>query len=151
MKQSISYYEALGVEQTASADEIRRAFRSLALDFHPDKFEGEARVRAERSFQAITEAFNVLSRPNLREKYDKDQSQGKASAGSMDRQEIARRLAAKGAQAFKDGQLGQAIEQLRHALDHDPEQARAHYFMGLVLGRMPGREREALRHGGESP
>ncbi len=52
----------------------------------------------------------------------------------------------KGAQAFKNGKLADAGEQLRIALDHDPELARAHYFMGLTLGRVPGREREALRH-----
>ncbi len=146
MNQSISYYEALGVEQTASGDEIRRAFRNLAKDSHPDKFDGEARVRAERRFQTITEAFNVLSRPDLREKYDQEAVRSSTSAAGMDRQEIARRLAAKGAHAYKDGKLGQAAEQLRLALDHDDKQARAHYFMGLTLCRLPGREREALRH-----
>lgn len=146
MNQSISYYEALGVEPTASAEDIRRAFRKLAKTFHPDNFDGDARVRAEKRFQAITEAFNVLNRPDLRDKYDRDAARSSSSAAGMDRKEIARRLAAKGAQAFKNGKLADAGEQLRIALDHDPELARAHYFMGLTLGRVPGREREALRH-----
>ena len=146
MSQSLSYYEALGVEPTASAEEIRRAFRKLAKTFHPDNFDGEARVRAEKRFQAITEAFNVLNRPNMREKYDREASRSSTSAAGMDRKEIARRLAAVGAKAYKNGKLAEAAEQLRLALDHDPELARANYFMGLTLGRLPGRERDALRH-----
>ena len=64
----------------------------------------------------------------------------------MDRAEIARRLAAKGAQILKEGRLAEAVETLQHAIDHDDECGRAHYFMGMTLAKVPGREKDSLRH-----
>ncbi len=145
MKDS-SFYETLGVEQGASEGEIRSAFRRLAKESHPDRLEGEARQRAEKDFQAITEAFNVLTRPDQREKYDKEISQGVSSVGGMDPQEISKRLAAKGAQSFKEGRNTEAIDLLRQSLDHDEGQARAHYFLGLALSKLVGKGRDGLRH-----
>ena len=141
-----THYETLGVERGASEADIRSAFRRLAKETHPDQLEGEARKRAERQFQSITEAFNVLTRPDQRERYDKEISQGVSSVGGMDPQEISKRLAAKGAQAFKEGRSSEAIEYLRHSLDHDEKQARAHYFLGLAFSKLAGRGRDGLRH-----
>lgn len=138
-------YDILGVDQDASEDEIRRAFRKLTLEHHPDRFQGDARARAEGRFQEITEAFNVLSRKASREKYDKELNAGGESTLS-DPKEIARRLAAKGAQAFKSGQLVEAADTLVLAVHHDDRNGRAHYFLGLTLLKLPGREREGLRH-----
>ena len=141
-----SYYETLGVEQGANESEIRSAFRRLAKESHPDRLEGEARQRAEKDFQAITEAFNVLTRPDQREKYDKEIAQGVSSVGGMDPQEISKRLAAKGAQSFKEGRVTEAIDFLRQSLDHDDKQARAHYFLGLAFSKLAGKGRDSLRH-----
>ena len=146
MKRVSTHYETLGIDRGASEAEIRSAFRKLATDSHPDKFDGQERVAAEKRFQAVTEAFNVLSRPDSREKYDTEISQGQTSVAGRYPKEIARLLAAKGAQSFKEGKPTDAISYLRQALDHDPGQARAHYFLGMVLGRAPGKAREALRH-----
>jgi curved DNA-binding protein CbpA len=145
VRQRISHYEALGVERDASTDSIRAAFRKLAREQHPDRFQGEARRRAEERFQEITEAFNILSRPDSREKYDRELFQG-GGGQAMDRREIARRLANKGAQSLRDGKLPEAVEDLRLAIDHDDDCSRAHYFMGIALGRLPDRHRDALRH-----
>jgi len=145
MRHRITHYEALGLERDASADAIRVAFRRLAREHHPDRFQGEARRRAEERFQEITEAFNILSRPDSREKYDRELFQGKDTQ-AMDRTEIARRLAAKGAQQLREGKLTDALESLRLAIDHDEECSRAHFFMGVALGRVADRQREALRH-----
>ncbi len=141
-----NHYETLGVEAGASESEIRTAFRALARDCHPDRLEGEARDRAEKKFQVITEAFNVLTRPDQRERYDKEISQGVSTVGGMDPQEISKRLAAKGAQAFKEGRSTEAIDYLSQALDHDEKQARAHYFLGLAFSKLPGKGRVGLRH-----
>lgn len=62
------YYEVLGVEKTASDDEIKRAFRKLAVKYHPDRNQGNA--EAEEKFKEINEAYQVLSDPDKRAKYD---------------------------------------------------------------------------------
>ncbi len=62
------YYGALGVKKTASADEIRRAFRKLARKYHPDVNPGDK--KAEERFKEISEANDVLSDPKKRKIYD---------------------------------------------------------------------------------
>ena len=62
------YYAALGVKKTASAEEIRKAFRKLARKYHPDVNPGDK--SAEEKFKAISEANDVLSDPKKRKVYD---------------------------------------------------------------------------------
>src|ERR1700752_1999868 len=62
------YYETLGVKKSASADEIRKAFRKLARKYHPDVNPGDK--AAEEKFKAISEANDVLSDPKKRKVYD---------------------------------------------------------------------------------
>lgn len=148
MAHRITLYDTLGVERDASEQEIRTAFRSLTKTRHPDRFSGGERAAAEARFQAITEAFNVLSRAESRERYDRELAQrmGGGTDAQMDAREIARRLAARGVEALRSGQLAAALEQLQLAVDHDPESDRANYFLGTALARIKGRERDALRH-----
>ena len=63
------YYEVLGVGQNASAEEIKKAFRKLALQHHPDKNPGDK--AAEERFREASEAYQVLSDPNRRSQYDR--------------------------------------------------------------------------------
>src|SRR4051812_34757725 len=62
------YYKILGVGKTASEDEIRKAFRKLARQYHPDVAGNKA--GAEDKFKEINEAYEVLSDPEKRRKYD---------------------------------------------------------------------------------
>src|SRR5579875_2144774 len=62
------YYATLGVKKTASAEEIRKAFRKLARKYHPDVNPGDK--SAEEKFKAISEANDVLSDPKKRKIYD---------------------------------------------------------------------------------
>lgn len=62
------YYKILGVEEKADADEIKRAYRKLARQHHPDVNPGDA--EAEERFKEISEAYHVLSDPERRRKYD---------------------------------------------------------------------------------
>jgi len=62
------YYEVLGVEKTASADEIKKAYRKLAKENHPDKNQGD--TEAEERFKEISEAYEHLSDPTKKQKYD---------------------------------------------------------------------------------
>ncbi len=63
------YYKILGVDRNASADEIKKAYRKLALKYHPDRNPGDK--AAEEKFKEINEAYQVLSDPEKRAKYDR--------------------------------------------------------------------------------
>src|SRR6266481_5123278 len=60
------YYKILGVEKTASEDEIKKAYRKLAHQYHPDKSGGD-----DKKFKEINEAYQVLSDKKKRENYDR--------------------------------------------------------------------------------
>src|ERR1700761_2820556 len=62
------YYEVLGVARTASAEEIKKSFRKLARQYHPDV--AKDKKKAEEKFKEINEAYEVLSDPAKRKKYD---------------------------------------------------------------------------------
>ena len=62
------YYEVLEVEKTASVDEIKKAYRKKAIQYHPDKNPGDK--VAEEKFKEAAEAYDVLSNPDKRARYD---------------------------------------------------------------------------------
>ncbi|HDN85261.1 MAG TPA: molecular chaperone DnaJ [Candidatus Aerophobetes bacterium] len=64
------YYEILGVSRDASIEEIKRAYRKLALQYHPDRVPPEKKKEAEEKFKEISEAYAVLSDPQKRKLYD---------------------------------------------------------------------------------
>jgi molecular chaperone DnaJ len=63
------YYELLGVSRTATDDELKKAFRKLAMQYHPDKNPGNA--EAEQTFKEINHAYDVLKDPDKRAAYDR--------------------------------------------------------------------------------
>lgn len=62
------YYAALGLEKTASADQIKKAYRKLAMKYHPDKNPDDK--KAEERFKELTESYAVLSDPEKKKQYD---------------------------------------------------------------------------------
>lgn len=71
------YYEVLGVAKGAADDEIKSAYRKLAIKYHPDKNKGDK--EAEEKFKEATEAYEVLRDPQKRAAYDQF---GKAGVGA---------------------------------------------------------------------
>jgi molecular chaperone DnaJ len=63
------YYETLGVERNASADDIKRAYRKMAMKYHPDRKPDDA--QAEDSFKQCAEAYEILSDQDKRQRYDR--------------------------------------------------------------------------------
>jgi molecular chaperone DnaJ len=77
-KQKRDYYEVLGVKRTATNDELRRAYRKLAREYHPDI---NASAEAEERFKEINEAYEVLSDTNRRAHYDRFGHAGNGMGG----------------------------------------------------------------------
>ena len=68
MAQKRDYYEVLGVDKSASEDEIKKAYRKIAIKYHPDRNPGDK--KAEEMFKEAAEAYNVLHDPQKRQRYD---------------------------------------------------------------------------------
>lgn len=85
------YYNVLGVERTASDDDIKKAYRKLAMTFHPDRNNGSS--EAEEKFKEITEAYDVLRDPDKRSMYDRYGEAGlRGGAGGFHHVDLAEAL-----------------------------------------------------------
>jgi molecular chaperone DnaJ len=73
------YYEVLGIGKSAGADEIKKAYRKLAIKYHPDKNPGNA--EAEEKFKEAAEAYEVLSNPQKKAQYDQFGHEGMRGGG----------------------------------------------------------------------
>ena len=81
MAEKRDYYEVLGVEKTATAEEIKKAYRKKAIQYHPDKNPGDK--AAEEKFKEAAEAYEVLSDPQKRQRYDQYGFAGMGGAGGF--------------------------------------------------------------------
>jgi DnaJ-class molecular chaperone len=113
------YYQILGVRQSASEEEIKRAYRKLAFRYHPDR-NAEDREAAEKRFKDVTEAYGVLMDPGKRSEYDRMRSQGRGE----------------GRERFSAGYSGSSVnfEDLLRDIFNNPEASRVFRDMQREFG-----------------
>ena len=81
MSEEKDYYKILGVERSATADEIKRAYKKVAIKYHPDRNPGDK--EAEEKFKQAAEAYDVLRDPDKRARYDQFGAAGVNGAGGF--------------------------------------------------------------------
>lgn len=140
----VNYYEVLGVQRSASEDEIRNQFRRLAREHHPDRYKGPDKADAERKFQTLTEAVNVLTNAQRRRQHDAELGSG-ATGATVDYAQIARVYMTKGVQAWKEGDFKAAYENFDFAVKHNPQDAKAWHHLARAAARLQGYERQAVQ------
>jgi curved DNA-binding protein CbpA len=137
-----NHYEVLGVPQNAPADAIRKAYLKLARERHPDRFTDPAeKQNAQAFFQALTDAFNTLSNDRRRREYDAELSKPKLETP----EEIARDAFARAQKSAEERDLQAALELLKVAVHHMPQEAKYHAAMGRVQAQRPEWVREAIQ------
>lgn len=140
----VNYYEVLGVDRSASEQAIRDRFRQLARENHPDRYKGPNKAEAERKFQTLTEAVNVLTNPVRRKQHDAEVGVGGAK-GTTDLAQVGKAYLAKGMKAFQEGNLAAAYENLDMAVKHNPNDAKALFALARVASRNPAWYRQAVQ------
>lgn len=141
-----NYYAVLGVATAATEDQIRRRFRDLARQRHPDRFQGAEKERAEVEFQELTEAFNILTDPERRRVHDYEISRP-SSAVSQDTSDKASRVrayVARGVKAYKERNFMAAAESFDQATRTDPDNAQAWHHLALACSHDRRWETRAL-------
>jgi curved DNA-binding protein CbpA len=139
----VNYYEILGVERSASDEEIRDRFRKLARENHPDRYRGADKADAERKFQTLTEAVNVLTNPAKRKQHDSELTGG--GKGPADFAQVAKAYLAKGVKAFKENDVRAAYENFDMAAKHNPQDAKAFHYLALAAARIPAYARQSVQ------
>ncbi len=140
-----NYYEVLGVDRNATEDDIKERFRKLARETHPDRYRGDDKAAAERKFQLLTEAMNVLTNPQRRKQHDSELQGGVGARALTDLKEVAKLYVANGVKAFKAGDFTTAIENFDMAVKHNPDDPKAYHFLALSSARIPSMLRQAVQ------
>lgn len=127
------YYAILGLSRDATPDKIRERFRELARAQHPDRFQGEEKVEAEKDFQAITQAFNILSNPERRRLHDLELIRPGAQQSGVDRDQLIKVYLQRGVKAYKEKNYFAAAESFDRATREDENNAKAWHYLALAL------------------
>ena len=140
----VNYYEILGVDRSASEQEIRDRFRRLARENHPDRYRGPDKADAERKFQTLTEAVNVLTNADKRRQHDSEIASGLDKA-TVDYTQIARAYLQQGVKAYKEGNWSAAYEAFDLAAKHNSHDAKAFHYLSMAAARIPAFTRQAVQ------
>jgi len=123
------YYSILGMPRNATPEQIRDRFRELARTRHPDRFLGDERARAELEFQGISEAYNILSKPEKRRLHDLETARPEAAAQGTEGQRVSRLHLAAGIKLYREKNYVQAAEYFDRAAKSDPDSPQAWHHL----------------------
>jgi curved DNA-binding protein CbpA len=130
------FYAILALPRNATEEQVRRRFRELARERHPDRFQGAAKAEAERAFQEITQAFNVLVDPERRRQHDVELVRPQESAAPDPRQ-LARVYLQRGIRAYREKNYFEAADNFDRATKADPHSAQAWHHLALTCSQQP--------------
>jgi curved DNA-binding protein CbpA len=130
----MDFYSVLGLARNATEEQIRQRFRELARVRHPDRFQGAEKETAERDFQAITQAFNVLSDPERRRQHDLELARPGADS---DPRQVARAYLQRGIKAYKEKSFLEAADNFDRATKADPTSAQTWHHLALACAQQP--------------
>jgi curved DNA-binding protein CbpA len=122
------FYTVLAVPRNATEDQIRQRFRELARTRHPDRFQGVEKERAEKEFQEITQAFNVLADPERRRRHDSELVRPEES-GANDPRQLFRAYLQRGVKAYKEKSYLEAASNFDLAVQADPRNGQAWHHL----------------------
>jgi curved DNA-binding protein CbpA len=143
------FYVILALPRNATEEQIRLRFRELARERHPDRFQGEAKVRAEIEFQDITQAFNILSDAVRRRGHDLELARPETSSTNADPRQLARIFLQRGIKAYKEKNAYEAADSFDRATQADPSNAQAWHHLALACSQQPSwltRAVDAIEH-----
>ncbi len=126
------YYAVLGVPHNATTVQIRERFLQLARERHPDRFKGDDKSRAEAAFQAITEAYNVLSDPDRRRQHDRERARPVVMEREAEPTSAARVYVRRGIRAYKQKNYLEAAENFDRATRENPADPQAWHHLALA-------------------
>ncbi len=127
-----SHYDVLGVLHHATAEQIRSRFLDLARQRHPDRFQGPEKERAEREFQEITAAFNLLTDPEKRRQHDMDLARPVVSKQGADPTQLAKVYMQRGIKAYKESNYLEAADNFDRATKAQKDNAKAWHHLALA-------------------
>jgi len=141
MREPVDYYAVLGVARNSGETEIRARFRELARERHPDRFPEGLKAKAEKEFQELTQAYNILMNPERRSAHDFDLENRVVS--ETDPRAIAQAYLVKGNEAYRDRRWEAALRNFEMAANNDPESAVVQHHLAMAALRVSNRLRLA--------
>jgi len=122
------FYAVLGLPRDATTEQVKHRFLQLTREKHPDRFPGTEKQRAELEFQAITQAFNVLSNPERRRLHDAELARPDATPQGAPG-ELAKVYLSRGVKAYKARNFTEAADNFSRATEADGNNAIAWHHL----------------------